>query len=190
MPVAETVMGDITGYIQTNLMSMTDGHIFFDIELFNQGKRPAVNPFLSVTRVGHQTQTSLLRDLSRKLSGFLVEVTKLKDLLHFGGELTDRVRKGLIKGSMIDAIFSQGDSLVVPLPISALLVGLVFADMGGDSPETIAVIRSQLMMAYSGDLGWKEYIDKLMVLATFDELVAKLAQDRQLLTPLLTVKRG
>src|SRR4030042_876615 len=72
LPVAESVLGDLSGYIQTNLMSMTEGHIFFDIDLISQGKRPAVNPFLSVTRVGHQTQTPLQRDVSREISVFLV----------------------------------------------------------------------------------------------------------------------
>src|SRR5581483_5765076 len=52
LPVTEAVQGDLTGYIQTNLMSMTDGHIYFDNDLFSKGKRPAVNTFLSVTRVG------------------------------------------------------------------------------------------------------------------------------------------
>jgi F-type H+/Na+-transporting ATPase subunit alpha len=70
LPVAETVLSDISGYIQTNLMSMTDGHIFFDSEFFNQGKRPAINPFVSVTRVGHQTQSPLTRSMSREISGF------------------------------------------------------------------------------------------------------------------------
>ncbi|MFC1621848.1 F0F1 ATP synthase subunit alpha [Patescibacteria group bacterium] len=57
--VAETVEGDISGYIQTNLMAITDGHIFFDKDYFEEGRRPAINHFLSVTRVGRQTQSRL-----------------------------------------------------------------------------------------------------------------------------------
>ena len=82
LPVAEAVLGDLSGYIQTNLMSMTDGHIFFDIDLYNQGRRPAVNPFLSVTRSGHQVQTFLQQDLGRKLTSFLVEYEKMKEFMH------------------------------------------------------------------------------------------------------------
>ena len=63
LPAAETIQGDLTGYIQTNLMSMTDGHIYFDNELFFKGRRPAINPFISVTRVGYQTQTSLRKEM-------------------------------------------------------------------------------------------------------------------------------
>src|SRR5579859_4488996 len=55
LPVGQSFLGDLAGYIQTNLMSITDGHILFDNEYFDQGRRPAVNPFLSVTRVGEQT---------------------------------------------------------------------------------------------------------------------------------------
>src|SRR5258708_9528101 len=57
LPVAQSILGDLSGYIQTNLIAMTDGHIFFDTDLFDQGRRPAVSPLLSVTRVGEQAQT-------------------------------------------------------------------------------------------------------------------------------------
>ena len=72
LAIAELIFGDLSGYIQTNLMSMTDGHIYFDTDFYNQGRRPAINPFLSVTRVGFQAQTPLVRDLSRTLSSYMV----------------------------------------------------------------------------------------------------------------------
>ena len=71
LPVAETVEGDLTGFIPTNLMGMTDGHIFLDSNIYFQGRRPAVNLSLSVTRVGRQTQSALLRDINHELTAFL-----------------------------------------------------------------------------------------------------------------------
>jgi F-type H+-transporting ATPase subunit alpha len=67
LPVATTVEGDITGYISTNIISMTDGHIFFDTEAYNKGERPAVNIPLSVTRVGRKTQTPFVRQINREI---------------------------------------------------------------------------------------------------------------------------
>src|SRR4030065_1672896 len=64
LPVAETLEGDLAGYYQTNLMAITDGHIFFDIDEFRRGARPAINHALSVSRVGNQTKTGLDRELA------------------------------------------------------------------------------------------------------------------------------
>src|SRR3989344_6195922 len=83
MPVVESSQGDFSGYIQTNIMSMTDGHIYFDNNLFTEGRRPAVNPFLSVTRVGRQTQTELERTISRELISFLTLREKIENFAHF-----------------------------------------------------------------------------------------------------------
>lgn len=100
-PVAESILGDFSGYIQTNLMSMTDGHIFFDSELSSLGRRPAINPFLSVTRVGQQAQSSLVRDLSRELSSFLINIERLRSFEHFGAELSEDIIQKLNLGDRI-----------------------------------------------------------------------------------------
>jgi F-type H+/Na+-transporting ATPase subunit alpha len=186
LPVAESILSDISGYIQTNLMSMTDGHIFFDSEYYNQGKRPAINPFVSVTRVGHQTQTPLLRSISRELSGFLVEHEKLKELVHFGGELTDRVKKGLDKGILLEAVFNQSDDLVVPLPVGVLLVALVYAEAIDVSVASrISAIRLRLIHAYEGDRNWKHYMEGIMGLDTFVDLISKVGNDKSMLISLI-----
>jgi F-type H+/Na+-transporting ATPase subunit alpha len=188
LPVAESVLSDISGYIQTNLMSMTDGHVFFDSEYYNQGKRPAINPFVSVTRVGHQTQTPLMRSISHELSGFLVEHEKLKELVHFGGELTDRVKKGLDKGVLLEAVFNQSDDLVVPLPVGVLLVALVYAEIIEASlVVNMGAIRLRLIHAYEGDRNWKHYIDSIMGMNTFGDLIAKITTDKSMLTSLIEI---
>lgn len=109
LAVAETQIGDLSGYIQTNLMSMTDGHIFFDNNLFAQGRRPAINPFLSVTRVGRQTQTDLRRQISRELISFLTLFDKMQNFSHFGAEATSTIKHTLTTGEKIYAFFDHGD---------------------------------------------------------------------------------
>lgn len=107
LPVVETLLGDISGYIQTNIMSMTDGHLFFDEDLFAKNIRPAVNPFLSVTRVGKQTQDSLQQEITNTVLTFLGGVEKLKSYTHFGAELHEETRQNLRKGEAVDAFFKQ-----------------------------------------------------------------------------------
>jgi len=109
LPVAETTEADLTGYIQTNLMGMTDGHIFFDSDLFFKGIRPAVNIFLSVTRVGHQTQPKELAEVSREILKLLKKVSDLERFLRFGPEVTDQVRQTLEKGRKIWEFFKQNE---------------------------------------------------------------------------------
>ncbi len=127
IPVSEMVMGDFSGYIQTNLMAMTDGHLYFDREYFNQGKRPPINPFLSVTRVGRQAQTPLLRELSRKLTSFLSGYEKMKEFMHFGAELSEESQKMLIMGDKIVSIFEQPSVTMRPFTLSVLMFSLVWA---------------------------------------------------------------
>jgi F-type H+/Na+-transporting ATPase subunit alpha len=163
LPVAETVLGDISGYIATNLMSMTDGHIFFDHELYNQGKRPAVSPFLSVTRVGHQAQSALYKSLSRELSSFLVEDERLRQLLHFGGELTDRVKLKLNQGERVMAAFRQSDRAIVPAAVSAVVMAGIWASFWQNEDESaIPGIMRTLADYYRKDKSWREHIDSLI----------------------------
>ncbi|MBI2637570.1 MAG: hypothetical protein HYW88_01595, partial [Candidatus Sungbacteria bacterium] len=129
IPVVETIQGDMTGYIQTNVMSMTDGHIFFDHNLFNEGRRPAIDPFLSVTRVGRQTQSHLKREIGQMLTTFLRDVEKLHNLASFGAELGEHIKKALAKEERIRQFFDQTAYDRVPGPLQALLFGLVWSEV-------------------------------------------------------------
>ncbi len=122
LPAVETIQGDITGYIPTNLMSMTDGHIYVDNELFFKGRRPAINPFVSVTRVGYQTQSKLRRDASRVLYELLNNYEKTQSFLRFGAELGENSRQILALGEKVLAFFDQPYYLVVPENVQMLLL--------------------------------------------------------------------
>ncbi|MBI4096090.1 MAG: hypothetical protein HY425_00030 [Candidatus Levybacteria bacterium] len=126
LPVVETAQGDLSGYIQTNIMSMTDGHLYFDVDLFAKGRRPAINPFLSVTRVGRQTQTTLERDINREILSFLTISEKMQNFTHFGAELTDSTKVTLAIGEKVIQFLSQTQSSAMPVNLQLLLFSLLW----------------------------------------------------------------
>lgn len=130
LPVVETIQGDITGYIQTNLMSMTDGHIYFDSDLFFRGRRPAINPYISVTRVGRQTQTKLRRDAGRMVLDLLNSYERTQGFLRFGAELGENSRQILMIGDRILGLFDQPMYTVVPLNIQLYLLAVLLSGAG------------------------------------------------------------
>lgn len=184
LPVAETTMGDLSGYIQTNLMSMTDGHIYFDADIFAKGRRPAVNTFLSVTRVGHQTQTPLNRQISRELTAFLANYEKMQSYTHFGAELSDAVKQSLQKGERITAFLDQTFPNILPLNVQIFLFGLLWQSHRVDqSPAQTREYLDKIISAYQQNSDFKTKVDKLVEssdsLETLLEKVA--AQATQLL---------
>lgn len=132
LPVAETLAGDLTGYIQTNLMSMTDGHLFFDEDLFLQGRRPAINPFLSVTRVGKQTQTLLMQQLNGLTLKTLKKRQEAERYLRFGTEMTEKVLQMVNQGDKLRHFLNETDGgngyNLYPFNLIITLVGLILAD--------------------------------------------------------------
>ncbi len=127
LPIAEVVGSDLTGYIQTNLMSMTDGHILFDFALYAAGRRPAVNSFLSVTRVGHQTQDKLRRDINQKLFDLLNDYERTQSFLRFGAELGENSRQILATGEKVIKFFDQPLHNPVPLNLAIVLLALLWS---------------------------------------------------------------
>ncbi len=184
LPVAESILGDLSGYIQTNLMSMTDGHIFFDIDLYNEGKRPAINPFLSVTRIGHQTQSQLLKDLSRELTSFLVNYDTMKQFLHFGAEVGATAKNVLMLGERIDVFFNQGTISIMPLNVNILTLAGLWAGIWNDTKlPNLKIELEQIILHYQTDDSYKKKIDELIVANnSFSALVATLRRQSEIIT--------
>ncbi len=126
LPVAETVQGDLSGYIQTNIMSMTDGHLYFDSDLFAKGRRPAINPFLSVTRVGRQTQSTLKRDINREILSFLTISEKMQNFTHFGAELTESTKVTLAVADKVIQFLDQAIANTMPINLQILLFSMLW----------------------------------------------------------------
>ena len=127
LPMAETLEGDLTGYIQTNLMAITDGHIFFDIDEFRKGARPAINPGLSVSRVGNQTKQPIDRSLAQLVREDLSKYSRSFDIARFGVELPEKTRQEIELGEKIGVLFNQDAETIVPRSLQMVMLGMLFA---------------------------------------------------------------
>ena len=107
LPIAETDMGNLSAYIPTNLISITDGQIMLDATLFHQGQKPAVDVGLSVSRVGGKTQAPILREAAGSLRLDYAQFLELEVFSRFGGMPDDRVRQQLLRGARIREILRQ-----------------------------------------------------------------------------------
>ncbi len=178
LPVAESLESDLTGYIQTNLMSMTDGHIFFDTDLFDKGHRPAVNPFLSVTRVGRQTQDKLRQDINREVTTLLALYQKSEGYSHFGAGLSEGMKLTLATGQSVWTFFNHGVETNIPLPAQVILFSFLwvgFWKTRGDDKMKEDV--KKLAQSYKTDKKAQEYFDKLLDgPKSFNDLLAVIQQ--------------
>jgi F-type H+-transporting ATPase subunit alpha len=153
LPVIETIQGDLTGYLPTNAMAMTDGHIFFDESEFKKGRRPAVNVSLSVTRVGNQTQKPLEREVRRSLIEKLNLYKKAQALAHFGFDLPIKTRTDLNLGERLEAVFDQDSHTIVTKNVAILLFGLVLEEYWSSKDiEQVRVEKSKLVEAFDRGL--------------------------------------
>src|SRR5690242_11752542 len=107
-------------------MSITDGHIYFDYDLFSQGKRPAINVFLSVTRVGKQTQSALQRDINSQVVTLLVRYEELQKFLRFGSELGDEIQDTLKLGNGVLQLFHQVGYISISVALQAFFVACLW----------------------------------------------------------------
>lgn len=108
LPVIETLAGDISSYIPTNVISITDGQILLDGELFYEGQRPAVSVGLSVSRVGSAAQTKLMKQVSSSLRMKLAQYRELAGFSQFGTEVDEATQKVLDSGARMTAALCQG----------------------------------------------------------------------------------
>lgn len=149
LPIAETLEGDLAGYIQTNLMAMTDGHIFFDVAEAKKGRHPAVSFTLSVSRVGNQTKTPLERELSRLISEKLTSYRKAEEVSRFGVELTTQTLQALDQGEKLIALFDQESQTIVPKGLQLIYLGLFFGGMWNKkSAKEVRVEKIRLLGEY------------------------------------------
>lgn len=162
-PVADTIQGDFTGYIQTNIMSMTDGHVYFDSDLFSKGRRPAVNTFLSVTRVGRQTQSQLLREIGRELTSFLTLLEKMQSYVHFGAELNESTKAVLTTGKTVLSFFDQQVGQTMPISMQILLFSFIWLGAWKDQdPPTLAASIQSFLTRYEEDKKFAKTVDAMI----------------------------
>lgn len=122
LPIIETQAGDISAYIPTNVISITDGQIFLQTELFNAGNRPAVDSGLSVSRVGSNAQTKAMKQVSKSLKLELAQYSELLSFTQFGSDLDPITQRTIDHGARLQEILKQGQ--YEPLSMSLQVVSL------------------------------------------------------------------
>ncbi len=185
LPVVETVEGDLSGFIPTNIMGMTDGHIFFDSDAYYKGRRPAINVSLSVTRVGRQTQTPLKRELNREVTAFMAEYEKMQSYSHFGAELSEKVKSIINTGEKLQLFFDQHYTLIVPEEIQLIFFALIWLHHLDDmQAETLNQSRLKLVEAWKDPKVKKEFTEVLSA-ESFHDLLLRVAKNKDKLLSLI-----
>jgi F-type H+/Na+-transporting ATPase subunit alpha len=128
LPVIETQAGDVSAYIPTNVISITDGQIFLTSELFYSGIRPAINVGISVSRVGGKAQVKAMRQVAGRLKLDLAQYRELQAFAQFGSDLDEVTKKTLARGERMVQLLNQGR--FDPMPVEEQ-VAVIFAGNQG-----------------------------------------------------------
>ncbi|MDD0824195.1 F0F1 ATP synthase subunit alpha [Mannheimia sp. AT1] len=128
LPIIETQAGDVSAFVPTNVISITDGQIFLESNLFNSGIRPAVNPGISVSRVGSSAQTKVIKKMSGGIRTALAQYRELAAFAQFASDLDDATRKQLSRGQKVTELLKQKQ--FSPMPISEQGLVLFAAEFG------------------------------------------------------------
>src|SRR5690625_3975873 len=128
LPIIETQAGDVSAFVPTNVISITDGQIYLDADKFNSGARPAVDAGLSVSRVGGSAQTKIIKKLGGGVRLALAQYRELAAFAQFASDLDEATRKQLEHGERVTQLMIQDQ--YAPLPIASTAVSLFSADQG------------------------------------------------------------
>ena len=128
LPIIETQAGDVSAFVPTNVISITDGQIFLETDLFNAGFRPAMNAGLSVSRVGGSAQTKIIKKLGGGVRLSLAQYRELAAFSQFASDLDEQTRKQLERGERVMELMKQNQ--YSPLSVAEMAVSLFVADRG------------------------------------------------------------
>src|SRR6187399_701717 len=125
LPIIETQAGDVSAYIPTNVISITDGQIYLETDLFYQGIRPAISVGLSVSRVGSAAQIKVMKQVAGKLKGDLAQFRELAAFAQFGSDLDAATQAKIDRGKRIVELFNQPQHNPIPVEIQVALLWMV-----------------------------------------------------------------
>jgi F-type H+-transporting ATPase subunit alpha len=134
LPIIETKAGDVSAYIPTNVISITDGQIYLETDLFYQGIRPAISVGLSVSRVGSAAQLKAMKQVAGQLKGDLAQFRELAAFAQFGSELDPKTQAQIDRGKRIMEIFKQPQYSPVPVEVQVAVIGAVQQGYMDDVP--------------------------------------------------------
>jgi F-type H+-transporting ATPase subunit alpha len=169
LPIVETQLGDVTAYIPTNVISITDGQIFLQNDLFYAGIRPAINVGISVSRVGSNAQTKMMKQVAGSLRLDLAQYRELADFARFGSDLDKSTVAQLTRGEKMVEILKQDQYVPMPVEKQVMIIfvatrGLLddvptedlkrfesefLAFMGSDYPDVVRELSTELKISDS-----------------------------------------
>ena len=176
LPIIETQAGDVSAYIPTNVISITDGQIYLETDLFYQGIRPAISIGLSVSRVGSAAQLKAMKQVAGQLKGDLAQFRELAAFAQFGSELDATTQSKIDRGKRITELFKQPQYNPIPVEVQ---IALIWTVQNGYI-DNVPVERT------------KEFQDKLAEFLTTrkDGLLRKISEERQLSPALVSELKG
>ena len=125
LPIIETKAGDVSAYIPTNVISITDGQIYLETDLFYQGVRPAISVGLSVSRVGSAAQLKAMKQVAGQLKGDLAQFRELAAFAQFGSELDPKTQAQIDRGKRIIELFKQPQYSPIPVEVQVAVIWVV-----------------------------------------------------------------
>ena len=134
LPIIETQSGDVSAYIPTNVISITDGQIYLEPDLFYQGNRPAVNAGISVSRVGSSAQIKAMKKVAGKMRLEVAQYRELAAFAQFGSDLDEDTRNKLERGKRIVEILKQGQYQPMPVEEQSAIFFAVTSGLMDDVP--------------------------------------------------------
>ena len=138
LPIVETQEGDVSAYIPTNVISITDGQLFFSASLFNEGIRPAINVGISVSRVGSAAQPKIMKQVAGQLKLQLAQFTELQAFAQFASDLDASTQRLLLRGTQLRELLKQSPGQ----PYSVLQqVALIYTGTRTDYLEHVPSVR-------------------------------------------------
>jgi F-type H+-transporting ATPase subunit alpha len=146
LPIIETQAGDVSAYIPTNVISITDGQIFLSTDLFFQGQRPAINVGLSVSRVGGSAQTKAVKSVAGTLRLDLAAYRELQAFTQFGSDLDKATQQQLNRGARMTELLKQGR--YAPMPVMEQAIAIFAGNQGylDDIPvEDVVRFRTEML---------------------------------------------
>ena len=171
LPIIETQAGDVSAYIPTNVISITDGQIYLETDLFYQGVRPAISVGLSVSRVGSAAQLKAMKQVAGQLKGDLAQFRELAAFAQFGSELDAKTQAQIDRGKRIMEIFKQPQYSPIPVEVQTAVIWTVQNGYTDDVPvERVKEFQAKLT----------EFLSTRKV-----ELLQKIVQEKAL-SPTLT----
>ncbi len=162
LPIIETQAGDVSAYIPTNVISITDGQIFLETELFNQGVRPAVNVGLSVSRVGSAAQTKAMKKVAGSIKLELAQYREMAAFAQFGSDLDASTQKLLNRGSKLTELLKQNQ--YSPLTVEEQVV-IIFSGVKGFLDD----LKTEKILSFQKRLIEKINSDKPEILQSIKE---------------------